>query len=162
MNVGHTPPRTVCVSLQRVRSGSVQNSHRGAKHRCEVPDAPLPDPETPAPPCFLPESDNALLSHADRTRIISEEYRRTLFKAPIMRGVLLDGFVCGTWKKERTREKATLLIEPFEPLATKERDSLAKEGERLVRFVGKVARRSRSGLPSPREATGLRSGGGAG
>jgi hypothetical protein len=88
----------------------------------------LPDPETPAPPCFLPESDNALLSHADRTRIISEEYRRTLFKAPIMRGVLLDGFVCGTWKKERTREKATLLIEPFEPLATKERDSLAKKG----------------------------------
>ena len=52
--------------------------------------------------------------------------------------------MCGTWKKERTREKATLLIEPFEPLATKERDSLAKEGERLVRFVGNVARRSRS------------------
>jgi hypothetical protein len=52
--------------------------------------------------------------------------------------------VCGTWKKERTREKATLLIEPFEPLATKERDSLAKEGERLVRFLGNVARRSRS------------------
>ena len=64
-----------------------------------------------------------------------------------MRGVLLDGFVCATWKKERTREKATLLIEPFEPLATKERASLAKEGERLVRFIGNVARRSRSGLP---------------
>jgi winged helix DNA-binding protein len=127
-----------------------------------VPDAPLPDPETPAPPRFLLEFDNALLSHADRIRVISDEYRRALFKAPIMRGVLLDGFVCATWKKERTREKATLLIEPFEPLATKERASLAKEGERLVRFVGNVARRSRSGLPSPREATGLRSGGGAG
>ena len=45
-----------------------------------------------------------------------------------MRGVLLDGFVCGTWRKERTRGKATLVIEPF-------RDALVEEGERLVRFT---------------------------
>jgi len=49
--------------------------------------------------------------------------------------VLLDGFVCATWKKERTRETVALLIEPFASLATKDRDSLAKEGERLVRFI---------------------------
>jgi hypothetical protein len=54
--------------------------------------------------------------------------------------VLLDGFVSGTWKMERTRGKATLLIEPFEPLAKKDRDSLIKEEERLVRFVGKDAK----------------------
>jgi hypothetical protein len=47
--------------------------------------------------------------------------------------------VCGRSKKERTRAKATILIEPFEPLATKDRDSLANEGERLIRFVGKGA-----------------------
>ena len=105
----------------------------------DVPGAPLPDPETPAPPRFLPAFDNALLSHADRTRVISDEHRRALFKDPMMRGVLLDGFVSGTWKMERTRGKATLLIEPFEPLAKKDRNSLIKEGERLVRFVGKDA-----------------------
>jgi hypothetical protein len=105
----------------------------------DVPGAPLPDPETPAPPRFLPAFDNALLSHADRTRVISDEHRRALFKDPMMRGVLLDGFVSGTWKMERTRGKATLLIEPFEPLTKKDRNSLLKEGERLVRFVEKDA-----------------------
>ena len=125
--------------FERLRTRLVTFRDDSGRELYDVPGAPLPDPETPAPPRFLPEFDNALLSHADRTRIVSDEHRRALFKDPMMRGVLLDGFVCGTWKKERTRGKATLLIEPFEPLATKDRDSLAKEGERLVRFVGKGA-----------------------
>jgi hypothetical protein len=123
--------------FERLRARLVTFRDDSGRELYDVPGAPLPDPETPAPPRFLPEFDNALLSHADRTRVISDEHRRALFKDPMMRGVLLDGFVCGTWKKERTRGKATLLIEPFEPLATKDRDSLAKEGERLVRFVGR-------------------------
>jgi len=50
--------------------------------------------------------------------------------------VLIDGFVRGTWKTKRTHHgKATLVIEPFEPLAKKDRDALATEGERLIRFV---------------------------
>jgi hypothetical protein len=90
-------------------------------------------------PRFLPEFDNALLSHADRDRIIPEEHRAALFKDPLMRGVLLDGFTCGTWKTERTRGKMTLVIEPFEPLPEEDRDAVAEEGERLVRFVGEGA-----------------------
>jgi hypothetical protein len=53
--------------------------------------------------------------------------------------VLVDGFVRGTWKTKRTRGKAMLVIELFEPLARKERDALAAEGERLIRFVGEGA-----------------------
>jgi len=49
--------------------------------------------------------------------------------------VLVGGFVCGTWKTERTRGKATLVIEPFEPLPKKDRDALAAEGEQLIRFA---------------------------
>ena len=125
--------------FERLRTRLVTFRDDSGRELYDVPGAPLPDPETPAPPRFLPEFDNVLLSHADRTRLISGEHRRALIKDPMMRGVLLDGFVCGTWKKERTRGKATLIIEPFEPLATQDRDSLAEEGERLIRFAGKGA-----------------------
>jgi hypothetical protein len=125
--------------FERLRPRLVTFRDDAGRKLYDVPGAPLPDPETPAQPRLLPEFDNALLSHADRTRIISNEHRRALFRDPMMRGVLLNGFVCGTWKKERTRGKATLVIEPFAPLAKKDRDALASEGERLIRFVGKDA-----------------------
>jgi hypothetical protein len=48
---------------------------------------------------------------------------------------LIDGFVQGTWKAERTRGKAMLEIEPFESLAKQDRRVLAGEGERLIRFI---------------------------
>jgi hypothetical protein len=107
------------------------------KELFDLPDAPRPDPDTPAPPRFLPEFDNLILSHADRTRIIADDYRKVLASrnGMVPATVLVDGFVRGTWKTERTRGKATLVIEPFEPLAKKDRDAIAEEGERLVRFM---------------------------
>jgi len=107
----------------------------------DLHDAPLPDPDTPVPPRFLPEYDNVLLSHSDRTRIIPD-YRRV----PLPPGgggslgtFLVDGFFRGTWKTERTRERATVEIEPFQRLSKVDTDALAEEGERLVRFVGEGA-----------------------
>jgi len=101
----------------------------------DVPGAPLPDPETPASPRFLPAFDNALLSHADRARIVSDEHRKALSKDPFMRGVLLDGFACGTWKTERAGGRTDLVIEPFGPLAPQDRSALAEEGRRLLAFA---------------------------
>src|SRR5437588_67510 len=84
----------------------------------DLPDAPRPDPDTPAPPRFLPEYDNVLLSHADRTRIIADDHRQRVFT----RGaVLVDGFVGGTWTITWQRKAATLRIEPFAPLPTPDR-----------------------------------------
>jgi hypothetical protein len=107
------------------------------KELFDVPDAPMPDPDTPAPPRFLPEFDNLILSHADRTRVIAEEYRKAIASknGMVPATVLVDGFVRGTWKTERTRGKANLEIKPFEPLTKDDRDALAEEGERLIRFV---------------------------
>jgi hypothetical protein len=108
------------------------------KELLDVPDAPMPDLDTPAPPRFLPEFDNLILSHADRTRVIAEEYRKAIASknGMVPAAVLVDGFVRGTWKTERSLGKATLEIKPFEPLAKEDRDSLTEEGERLIRFTG--------------------------
>jgi winged helix DNA-binding protein len=87
----------------------------------DLPDAPMPDPDVPAPPRFLPEFDNLILSHADRTRVIADEYRKAIASrnGMVPATFLVDGFVRGTWKTERSRGKVTLLIEPFEPLVKK-------------------------------------------
>ena len=103
----------------------------------DLPDAPRPDPEVAAPPRFLPEFDNLILSHDDRSRVIADEHRRTLASrnGMVSATVLLDGFVSGTWRTERSRGKATIVVEPFGPLSRADRDALTEEGERLVRFV---------------------------
>lgn len=123
--------------MERLRPRlAVFRDERG-KELFDLPDAPRPDPDTPAPTRFLPEFDNLILSHADRSRVIADEYRKLLASknGMVPATVLVDGFVRGTWKTRRTRAKTTLEIEPFEPLAKVDRDALAEEGERLLRFV---------------------------
>jgi hypothetical protein len=98
----------------------------------DIADAPMPDSHTPVSPRYLPEYDNALLSHADRTRIISADHRDRVFT----RGSLLvDGFVRGGWKVTRARGAATLLVEPFESLPRRTRPEVTEEGMRLLDFV---------------------------
>jgi hypothetical protein len=124
--------------IERVRPRlRIFRDERG-KELFDVPDAPMPDPDTPALPRFLPEFDNLILSHADRTRVIAEEYRKAIASknGMVPASVLVDGFVRGTWKTERSRGKATLEVKPFEPLAKEDRDALAEEGEQLIRFTG--------------------------
>src|ERR671939_1118829 len=97
------------------------------KELFDLPDAPRSDPDTPAPPRFLPEFDNLILSHADRSRIIANDHRKVIASrnGMVPATVLIDGFVRGMWKTERTRGKATLVIESFEPLSKKDCDALA-------------------------------------
>jgi Winged helix DNA-binding domain len=100
-------------------------------------DTPLTPADTPAPVRFVPDYDNLILSHADRRRVIADEYRTKVFLSAgrVRATFLVDGFVRGAWKIEKTRKAATLLIEPFEPLSGENRNALSDEGERLVRFL---------------------------
>jgi len=109
----------------------------------DVPDAPLPDPDTPAPVRFLPEYDNALLSHADRTRIVPRGRQVPLppGNGAVMGTMLVDGYLRGTWRIVRHDGSAVLMVEPDAPLAPAERLEVEQEGDALLRFAAAGATR---------------------
>jgi hypothetical protein len=103
----------------------------------DLPDAPLPPEDTPAPERFLPEFDNLLLSHSNRTRVVSDDFRKQVY-LPGLRvasTILVDGFVRGAWKAERKKSAAALTITPFAPLTPANRAALTEEGDTLLRFI---------------------------
>ncbi len=101
----------------------------------DVADAPMPDPNQPAPPRFLAEFDNVLVAYTDRSRIIAEDHRKRVVTNLGQPTVLIDGWVRGFWKIARQGNGATLLIEPLEPVPKKDRATLFGEGARLLRFA---------------------------
>ncbi|HEU5475151.1 MAG TPA: winged helix DNA-binding domain-containing protein [Actinophytocola sp.] len=104
----------------------------------DLPDAPLPDPDTPAPVRLLPEYDNCLRSHTDRLRVMSAESWAALFAtkndAP-MPAFLVDGFVRGIWRLKADRRTATIVIRPFTPLTKRHAAAVVAEAERLLAFA---------------------------
>jgi hypothetical protein len=103
------------------------------KELVDLPRAPLPEPNTPAPPRFLPVWDATLLVHARRTGILPEEYRPLIFntKTPnSFNTFLVDGRVAGTWRLENGKIK----LEPFESIPRGARRELDEEAKRLAAF----------------------------
>jgi len=101
----------------------------------DLPRAPLPDPDTPAPVRFLPTWDAALLVHARRTGILPERFRPLVFETknpPSVPTFLVDGAVAGTWRYEKGRVHVT----PFERLDPSVFRELREESERLAAFHG--------------------------
>lgn len=103
----------------------------------DLPDAPLPDADTPAPVRFIPELDNLLIGHDERSRVIKYEYRFPVMKINGQGSItfLVDGFVRGVAVIEKTKQAAALVIEPFEQVGKKDRAALVEEGEKLIRFI---------------------------
>ncbi|HTZ22559.1 MAG TPA: winged helix DNA-binding domain-containing protein [Streptosporangiaceae bacterium] len=103
----------------------------------DLPGAPRPDPDTPAPVRLVAEFDNLVLSHGDRSRVISEPDRQRLYtKNGIFPGtVLIDGFVRGMWRVTTTRRAATATVELFGDVGRRDRDAVTAEGERLLEFA---------------------------
>jgi hypothetical protein len=103
----------------------------------DLPNAPRPGEDTDAPVRFVPDFDNLVLAHDDRSRIMADEHRSkvTLKNLQVRATFLVDGMVAGTWRSERKRKSAVLLIEPFGTIAKKVRSALEAEGERLLAFL---------------------------
>lgn len=103
----------------------------------DLPGAPRPGADAVAPYRFLPEFDTLMLAHADRSRFIADAHRPKLTSKNLQVAAvfLVDGMAAGTWKVERKRKTATLVLQSFAPLTKKAVAALAVEGDALLRFV---------------------------
>ena len=103
----------------------------------DLPEAPRPDEETPAPARFLPEYDNLVLGHDDRSRIVADEHRPRLVtkNLQIPATFLVDGFVAGTFRVERRKKTATMTLAPFGELLKRDLRALEAEGDLLLQFA---------------------------
>jgi hypothetical protein len=99
----------------------------------DLEDAPLPDPDTPAPVRFLPHWDANLLVHARRTGLLPEQHRPRVFSTrnPFSVGTyLVDGVVAGGWSVRDGR----IELDPYETLAAKDKRAVEREREALEAF----------------------------
>ena len=103
----------------------------------DLPEAPRPSGDTPAPVRLVAEFDNLVLSHADRTRIVSEEDRNRLYTINgIFPGtVLIDGFVAGIWRLSTARGAATLTMDMWQRPSKAARAAVEAEAGRLLAFA---------------------------
>jgi hypothetical protein len=109
----------------------------GRRTLYDLPDAPRPSEDMPAPVRLLPEFDSLLLAHKDRTRVVADEHRKSLTTKNLrVKAVfLVDGFVAGTHSTARKRDAATLTLSPFAKLPRAVAAELRAEAEELMRFA---------------------------
>lgn len=130
------PPTALTGASERLRLRTFRDE--AGKLLLDLPRAPLPAADAPAPVRFLPTWDATLLVHARRTQILPEPFRGLVFNTKTPNSFptfLVDGAVAGKWRAERSGRKATLRLEAFEPLPRSAKRELVDEAERLVRFV---------------------------
>jgi hypothetical protein len=128
----------MCAALHLVSAADYPALRATLQPVFDLPGAPRPGEDAPAPPRLLPEFDSSLvLAHKDRTRVVADEHRKSLVTGNlrVRATFLVDGFVAGTWTMARNRDTATLAMSPFEPLERPVKAKLAAEAEKLLRFA---------------------------
>ncbi|HET7013533.1 MAG TPA: winged helix DNA-binding domain-containing protein [Streptosporangiaceae bacterium] len=121
----------------------------------DLPEAPRPDEDTPAPPRFLPEYDNVLFSYADRNRVNPAGNGIPL--APGNGGrcgtVLFDGTFQATWQIEAAADLTTLVIRPFAALTDEDQAAVTEEARDLLAFATSPSTQSEIRITNPRTGT---------
>jgi len=119
--------------LERVRPRLRILRDDAGRELFDVPRAPLPRDDVPAPVRFLPEYDNVVLSHSDRSRIVSPE---TKAWTEVGWGlVLVDGFTAARWRAFPDGDLTTLRVESFRRLTVQERHDVEQEASELAGFL---------------------------
>ncbi|WP_411089700.1 winged helix DNA-binding domain-containing protein [Streptomyces sp. 061-3] len=128
-------------AFERLRPQLITFRDENGVELFDLPDAPRPDADTPAPPRFLPEFDNVLLGHADRTRVIPPQYRGRNGNGNQAYGtVLVDGFLAAIWRLGAPGTKSggkpggegIVTVQALGKLSRAERDAVTEEGLRML------------------------------
>lgn len=128
--------------LERLRERLVAVEGPDGKELLDLPDAPRPGGDVPAPVRFLPDFDNLLLGHADRTRVMPPS-ARPAFAAKngmVPGAVLVDGFVGATWRAEVKGGRIAVAVTPLGKLTRAERAEVEAEGDALAAFLEPAAK----------------------
>ncbi|MEV6640738.1 winged helix DNA-binding domain-containing protein [Amycolatopsis sp. NPDC051371] len=116
-------------AVKAVREELVVFRDERGRELLDLPDAPRPDPDTPAPVRFLPAFDNAILGYDDRTRLIDDAHRGLSVAGE--RVVLVDGRVSATWKVDAD----AVVVRPLRRLTKPERSAVDAEGGALASYL---------------------------
>jgi hypothetical protein len=103
----------------------------------DLPEAPRPDPDTPAPVRLVPDWDAVLLGHQDRSRVIADEHRARIStrNLQITACFLTDGIVAGSWSITRKGQAASITLEPFVKMSKRDQAAVKAEAELLLEFA---------------------------
>ncbi|MFE9560915.1 winged helix DNA-binding domain-containing protein [Streptomyces sp. NPDC006487] len=135
-------------AFERLRPGLEVFQDENGVELFDLPDGPRPDADQPAPPRFLPEFDNLLLSHADRSRVIAPELKGSTWSGNQAHCTLLvDGFLAGLWKLGGGPDGGqgggtgggTLTVELFSAVSKAGKAEIVAEGEALLAAMGDSA-----------------------
>lgn len=108
----------------------------GGQDIYDLPEATIAAPDSIAPIRFIPEYDNILIAHRDRSRILPDEHRKKVFLSAgrVIGTVLIDGFAGGTWNVKKDKTALTLFVKLFEAEPKEGLRAIEEEGNRLLRF----------------------------
>jgi hypothetical protein len=131
-------------AVDAVREELVSFRDERGRELLDLPEAPRPDPDTPAPVRFLPAFDNLVLGYDDRSRFIDDVHRGLSVSGT--RFVLVDGRVAATW----TAGEETVHVTPLRRVTRAERTEIAEEGRALAGFLSDGASHRVRVAASPR------------
>ena len=127
--------------FDRLRPDLMTFRDEAGRELFDLPDAPRPDADTPAPVRLLYDYDNLLLSHDDRSRVVTDAYRQASFdiNGPMPRLVLVDGLTGGTWTSAVEGDTATVTLRPFGRWSKKVTTEVTAEAAALAGFLAPEA-----------------------